>query len=264
MEEKTTLGRSWRAIGLAVGLVCVVSAGSALWLPHSKSNTQDGLPQVKNETASFQLVSEEKRGSFLVVKVRNISGKGITAYSVSLGRSSRQDMDYCISGYTIEPGSTEEIEFPLSDLDVTDTSNGKRTQIRILSVIFADRTSDGDRGVAAMIQDRRLGKKIQLKRINRMIRDALASGDANLSSALDTLKAGIGLLSEGPDGKEQSSYVNSGLHDAKVDVLRLIERFEQNERAKTLGVADETQRGHLLRESLNKVVQESEKWVDRY
>lgn len=261
--KKTSTSRTWRIIGLAFGISCVAVVGSSLWLPHSQSNSQDDPPQIKNETASFQLVSQEKRGGVLVLTMRNVSAKGITAYSVSDGPQSRVDTDYTISGHVIKPGDIEEIEIPLATLDKKKSSSGKKIEIRILAVVFHDHTSEGNPGIAAMIQQVRLGQKIQLGRINRLIRQALKSPDASFPAALSGLKASIASLSEDPD-KDQSSYVHSGLHDAKGDVLRLIEELEEKENAKSLGALAEGGTVPFLREGLNKIIQESEKWVDRY
>jgi hypothetical protein len=265
--EKTNTSRTWRIIGLAFGISCVAVVGSSLWLPHSQSSSQDDLPQIRNETASFQLVSQEKRGAFLVLTMRNVSAKGITAYSVSGDPNGREDMDYAIGGHVIKPGDIEEIEFSLSSLDKAYSAKGKKSQIRILAVVFDDHTSEGNPGVAAMIRENRLGKKIQLKRINRLIREALRSLDANSSNVLGSLKSDIASLPEDAD-KDQSSYVHDGLHSAKQDILGLIEELEQKENARGLGALTEHPRaggtGLFLREGLDKIIQESEKWVGRY
>jgi hypothetical protein len=264
--EKTNSSRSWRIIGLAFGISCV-AVGSSLWLPHGQSSSQDDLPQIRNETASFQLVSQEKRGDFLVLTMKNVSAKGITAYSVSGDPNGREDMDYAIGGYVIKPGDNEEIEFSLSSLDKLYSSKGKKSQIRILAVVFDDHTSEGNPGVAAMIRENRLGKKIQLKRINHLMREALKTADANFSIAFRSLKSEIAALPEDAD-KDQSSYVHDGLHSAKQDILRLIEELEQKENARSLGALTERARaggtGLFLREELSKLIQESEKWVGRY
>lgn len=96
-----------------------------------------------------------------------------------------------------------------------------------------------------------------------MIREALVSPDANLSAAIRVLKLGVASLSEEPE-TEQSSFVSSGLHDAKVDVLRLIEDFQQDDRVIAAGVEDEPRVGRLLRDKLNNLIQHSEKWLTRY
>lgn len=263
MEKNKIRSQSRRTIGLTLTLAFAALVGSALWSPYRQSTAQSTLASIQNETTSFQLVGEEKRGDFLVLKMKNVSEKGITAYSVSSDPYSRGDTDFAISGHVIKPGDVEEIEIPLAELDKKDPSSGKKSRFRIVAVVFDDHTSEGNPGVAAMIRDHRLGKKIQLERINRLILGALNEADAKASATLGSLKSKIASLSEQPD-EEQSSYVQSGRHDAKIDVLRLLERLEQNETSKSMSVAGESDASRVLREGLNNLMQESEGWVRRY
>jgi hypothetical protein len=102
MEKKKAFLRSWRIVGLTFGLVCVALLSFSIWLPHTKSDSQkDNLPQVINKTESFQLVSAEKQGGVLLLKIKNVSEKGITAYSISSRPTGREDTDYSISGQVI-------------------------------------------------------------------------------------------------------------------------------------------------------------------
>lgn len=264
MEKKKAFFQSWRIVGLTFGLVCVAMLSFSMWLPHTKSDSQKNtLPQVKNETESFQLVSAEKQGDILLLKMKNVSGKGITAYSISSRPTGREDTDYSISGHVIEPGDIEEVEVPFSAFYTINSSTQQKPVIHILAVVFDDHTSEGDFGVATVIKDTRSGKKTQLKRINRLLREALQSPDDNLNDALNQLKSRIALLSEEPE-MGQSLAIQSGLHNAKEDVLRLIERFEQSQTAQDKSPLAENGNRHALREGLNKLVQEGEKWVARY
>jgi hypothetical protein len=135
--------------------------------------------------------------------------------------------------------------------------------IRILAVVFDDHTSEGDFGVATIIKDTRSGKRMQLKRINRLLHETLQSSDANLPVALDRLKVGIAALSEEPE-MGQSLAIHSGLHNAKEDVLTLIERLEQSYTAQNRSPLAENSNRQTLREGIDNLVKEGERWAARY
>jgi hypothetical protein len=266
MKKARAFPKRWRSIGLTFGILCVALLALSRWLPNTKSDSQkDFLPKIKNETESFRLVSAEKNGAVLVLKMRNVSSKGITAYSISTRPGSREDTDYSLSGHVIAPGDIEETEISSASLYTINSSNQPKPMIRILAVVFDDRTSEGDFGVATIIKDTRLGKKMQLKRINRLIRETLQSSNTSSFHNLSSLKSRIAALSEETEqGEFFSPAVRSGLHSAKEDVLTLIGQLEQNENTQSSHSLSENDISLSLREGLNKLAVKSEEWINRY
>lgn len=245
-------------------LLCMTVFGMGVWSSGIKSNLQDDtLPKVKNETESFQLVSIEKAKDTVLLRMKNISGQGITAYSIASHENGREDTDYSIGDYVIANGAIEEIEIPLSSLRGSGASKRKKSDIRILAVVFEDQTSEGDYTAAADIRNTRLGKKIQLKRINQLLLEALNLHGTNQMSTLSDLKSRIASLSEDIE-KGQPSAVRSGLRNAKQDVLTLIDRIEQRQKAMDTTHQADNSAGNDLQGELTKLVREGEKWIARY
>src|SRR5919205_134396 len=115
MKKDKTFSQRFRSIGLTFGILCVALLILGQWLPNTRSDSQkDIFPKINDETESFQLTSAEITGDNLVLKMKNISSKGITAYSISTRPSSRVDTEYSLSGHVIVPGAIEEIEVSLT------------------------------------------------------------------------------------------------------------------------------------------------------
>ncbi len=245
-------------------LLCVAVFGTGILSSGVRSNSQeDRLPQVKNETESFQLVSIEKNKDLITLRMKNASDRGITAYSVSSHGRSRADTDYSISGHVIAPGEIEEIEIPFSSLNTSGAFTGKGPEIRILTVVFDDHTSEGDFTAAADIRNTRIGKKIQLKRINRLMEEALKSSDADSLNTLNNLKLRIATLPENIE-KGQPFAVGSGLRNAKEDILTLIDRIEERQKDSNAKPQVYGNNNTDLRGELTKLLREGEKWIAKY
>jgi len=256
MEKKKTLPKRFLVIALLI-LSGVAFASWGLILPGGKTASQD-LPQVKNGTRSFQLVSKELRQfgeEFVVLEMKNVSRKGITAYSISANPNGRTDTDYNISGHVIAPGETEEIEIPRATVNAADSTDS-RGEIRILAVVFEDGTSEGDPAITSWIRERRLGEKFQFRRIERLLRDTISAlvSTENLKS----LRASIASLPE-DSGDLDSTAFRSGLHAAKEDGLTLIDRLEKTHLTTKAG----SQNIISLRDGLNDILQQTSEWVDR-
>jgi len=94
-------------------------------------------------------------------------------------------------------------------------------------VLFADGSDDGDQKVVADNRHRRLGIKLQLQRISRLLESFSASSDSNTSQPLEKLKSQISSLPEDPE-VGQPGVVRSGLRSGKQSVLSQIEQIEQD------------------------------------
>ena len=258
METKRILPiRSLVTLLLIMAGVAFASLG--LILPGGKTASQD-LPQVKNGTRSFQMVSKELRQfgeEFVVLEMKNMSRKGITAYSISADPNGRTDRDYSISGHVIEPGEMEEIEIPRTAVKSADLSNSPG-EIRILAVVFEDGTSEGDPAIASWIRDQRQGKKVQFRRIERLLRKAINASGSPSPANLKSLRASIASLPETTEELDSAAF-RSGLRHAKQDVITLIDRLEPTQLAMKAG----SQSISSIRDGLNDILQQTSKWIDR-
>ncbi len=140
--------------------------------------------------------------------------------------------------------------------------------ITILTVIFDDRTTAGEYLWAKGILDDRRGNKIQLKRINSLLRKAQKWPDSGEPAAIERLKAEIASL---PVDEEEAPAVRSGLAGAKQRALYLLDELKQwhHSTLTAESVHDVHIRGELagiknLQEGIDKLISLNEKWISRY
>ena len=186
------------------------------------------LPRVRNETESFQLISVERLGYLLQLRLKNTSKKAITAYKIGYSNGWQTGIDKILGNEVVAPGEIEEFRTPFSNVSNSDDPTSPRT-VTILAVVFDDRSSEGDFQAADDILNDRLGQRIQLERINLLIQGVLKSPDTNTPAALGRLKAQIASLSE-DQGKGQPRAIHTGLYYMKQHVLKQIEELEQWQR----------------------------------
>jgi len=136
------------------------------------------VPTVKDNTGSFRLISLERIDHRFVMRVQNTSDKAITAYAKAVCDFPESSADYTLGDQSIKPGEVVTIDTPAKA--VSDHCGSAKTQptITILAVVFDDRTTAGEYQWAKGILDDRGGNRIQLKRINSLLRKAQKWPDA--------------------------------------------------------------------------------------
>ncbi|HVF90675.1 MAG TPA: hypothetical protein VNH22_11460 [Blastocatellia bacterium] len=108
---------------------------------------------IENRTKGLTLITLEKESEYLIAKFRNDYDKIITGYQVSVGIGSIQTQLLSESDQLL-PGAIRKEILPLQvDLD--------KYGIKILAVIFDDRTSEGDVNSIHEMSDYRAGVKLQ-------------------------------------------------------------------------------------------------------
>jgi hypothetical protein len=219
------------------------------------------LPQVRNETESFQLVSVEKIGDLLQLRLKNTSKRAITAYKIGYSNGWQTGIDYLIGDDVVAPGEIEEFRTPFNNLSSSDDPTSPQT-VTILAVVFDDRSSEGDFKAADDILNNRLGQKIQLERINRLIKGVLKSPDSNTPAALSRLKSQIASLSE-DQGKGQPRAIHTGLYYMKQQVLKQIEELEQWQRDGKALLRTELYGSVNLQDALVKIKELGEKRIPK-
>ncbi|MBI3653595.1 MAG: hypothetical protein HY231_21400 [Acidobacteria bacterium] len=249
---------------VVIFFICGALFSLGIWTSKAKSKQpQNDIPKVKNETESFYLENIERREKRLILKMKNISGKGITAYSFSTNENEKQDFDYSISGHVIKPGEIEEIEISLDNLSPRDGVANKNSTIRILAIVFEDHSSEGDFNIANEIRDHRLGEKNYIQRINQYIEEVLTSPKLDPSTALKMLKSHIALVSEDTYPKFSFAY-RMGLRSAKRNILYLLENLEQQEKKGKFQTQTLNNTGSSFRQEINKIKSQMEGWLSRY
>jgi hypothetical protein len=268
INSLSTKQRLFAVSCVVLGCVLLLSAGA-----RSSSGVltkQDvNLPTVRDDTGSFDLVSVERIDRRLVTRVQNISKKAVTAYVVAICDVPEYSADYSISERRgVEPGQMEEITTSVKSVSEKCDSALAAPTISILAVVFDDRTYRGEFQWAKGILDDRRGQKIQLKRINRFLAEALKKQDGDEFATLEMLKAQISML---PVDEDEGSAVRGGLSQAKKTALFLLGELEQWHQAGATLQSERSKRlrGELLgignlREGFDKIVRFNEKLISRY
>jgi len=221
------------------------------------SQQEDSKPKLRNFVSAFKVESFERVKDHFILGLRNISSKGISAYSYSLGPvnhpTNRDDIDGLIGDTVIAPNEVKEIQIPVIALiHSAEVAPNHEASINIIAVVFEDRTVEGDRKVTASITDIRLGEKIQFKRIHPLLKETLNTAGDDITSKIGDLEARIAALSEEPE-PGQSDAVKTGLHSAKEGVLHLL-----REHVIMSDVGANKQAG------LKHVANQIEEWLSRY
>ena len=203
----------------------VLLFGLALFGLGTASYLRPGLqaPTVMNKTKSVEIISlvPTDRGNDLLL--RNITPKNITGYSVAFKNGASTTVDLTVGERVIAPGDQFTVHLPES-LEMLQPS--------IRYVVFDDDTGDGDATAILELQDRRAGRREQLRRIVSMLNTATASAN------LEQLKTDLQSLPE-DTAAGRSVYFTLGLRNAKEDALLEVGKLDKsNVRAELTKLAE--------------------------
>jgi hypothetical protein len=180
-------------------------------------------PNVMNKTKSVEIISlvPTDRGNDLLL--RNITSKNITGYSVAFKNGASTTVDLTVGERVIGPGDQFTVHLPESV---------EMLQPSIRYVIFDDDTGDGDATAILELQDRRAGRREQLRRIVSML------NTATVSANLEQLKTDLESLPE-DTAAGRSVYFTLGLRNAKEDALLEVGKLDKgNVRAELTKLAE--------------------------
>ncbi len=201
------------------------------------------------------------------MRMQNTSKKTITAYTKAVCDVPHSTTDYTMAD-PIEPGQVIEIVMSFRGLSIMCESAKTQPSITILATVFDDRTYGGDFQWVKGLWDDWRGKKIQLKRINRILAKASKWSDLGVPAMLERLKAEIAAL---PIDEEESPVVRGGFYSAIQDELYLLDQLKQwHYSSLTAQVRRNIQiKGELagidsIPEGIAKLIALNEKWISRY
>jgi len=251
----------------SVVLGCLLVSTAVASLSGRSARQHGGMPIIKDKTGSLRFVSIEKVDWLFVVRMENTSKKAISAYVVAVCGAPEHSADYTLGDHLIEPGENAEVKVAVQA--VSDKCGYAITQptISILSVVFDDRSFEGESQWAIGILEQRRGQKIQLERINRALKDALKRPDAPDRSVLQTLQVYIGSL---PIDEQEPPAVRSGLAAARDSAMYMLTEIEQwhesrvGSSSKSVALRGELVGANNLREALERLTRLNEKWITRY
>jgi hypothetical protein len=188
---------------------------------------------VQNKTRSFEVVQTRQLdgGEGAELSLRNGYDKNVTAYVVSAnGLISLVDFLYSDAEdeRKIAPGGvySRNLSFVESP-DTPDLATQQNLGIKILAVMFDDKTGDGDPELIARILDMRMGSKIQSARILQILKETLNSSRTTDDTLFDTLRARMSAL---PTDSERAISPSSRarLKTERDDVLWWLERLKNS------------------------------------
>lgn len=144
------------------------------------------LPEIINNTSAIQVISVTPGQDGHELRLKNVSKKNITGYSVGV-ESAYRTSDLTVGEHTISPG--EEITVQLPQIrNPSGAQNVTRSLPTIRFVIFDDDSSEGDDIAAQELRDIRSGRREQLNRIIVLLNAAARSLDVTqLESQLQAL-----------------------------------------------------------------------------
>lgn len=173
--------------------------------------------RIKNLTHGLTVVKLEKDVDQDLIRVilRNDYPKTITAYEVAVGSGTIQSQ--CITEETddrtpIHPGDIREEVYPLQD-DVDSLG------IRVLAVIFEDRSSDGELQYVQEMQDYRHGLILGIRHSLELLNETIRAPKAELPQALAKLQRELSPVSQRAEGT-LPHFVELGMRDATARIAR--------------------------------------------
>ena len=121
---------------------------------------------VKSRTRGNEILKADVLGDDVRIRLQNKHAQTITAFAISLGNTTvKVDFAYSEVSSGIEPGETLEKSYSFSHSAI----RAENPTLHLLTVLLRDGTTDGDLKVAQEIYDQRLGQKIQLQRMLKVL-----------------------------------------------------------------------------------------------
>ena len=177
-------------------------------------------------------------GDQMKVTLKNNHKQAITAYSILIGESYRIVTDYAYSEEELEvvgiaPGKTLEVSYPLPASLIA-----SMPPVILQAVVLDDNNAEGSPAVEHEIKDQRLGEKIQLRRVLRIL-----DKQENFPNDLTALKAEISAALDRPEAEtlmavneadplygtilEMSHQLKAGLQVGREKMLHRLSEIEE-------------------------------------
>ena len=199
------------------------------------SQTVANLPTVVNKTKSL-IVTVEPNSSTMPnfkMKVLNSSAKPVFGFAFNVyseGKARLMGVPRGEDGANlIEPGAAYESKAGYPTQLVRESSAVPPTtmssaELQILSVVFADGSTEGDGGPAVRLRAYQLGAKVQLSRILSILRSGAATDPDTLSAKIE--KSPVSISSD-----DMSSILNAftGLAPSELEAARASAEFSAME-----------------------------------
>lgn len=240
---------------LALGLL-VFSQSSPL-----KATAQDDGHNIviANKTSAFHVIEAKRGKDSFTLTLKNNYGRRITAFVITIEKNFRITEDFIsseLSEVGIDSQGTFQRTYPLS----SSLQDQPSLDISIQSVVFDDKTGDGDPIIFEDIRDERLGRAVQVKRALKLLDKYLSSFNPHEGVNTGQLRNDIQAALNRPEPETfillrelhplgtinrkgtntLSDFVLEGLAAGEADALRRIEDVEHsaNRKDSLLKIAD--------------------------
>lgn len=190
---------------------------------------------VKSRTKGYEGLKADFLDNRLRIRLQNNRKETVTAFAISFGDTVvKEDFAYSEVHFGIEPGDTFEKSYPFSGL----SSGTELPELQLLTVILKDGTNDGDFDVAQQIKDERLGEKIQIHRMLKVLeKERFSHQDikalkGEITAALDAGEYEVRiirkeLLRTSAMDDNLSEDLQKGLHWGREKILQRFQTLEQ-------------------------------------
>jgi hypothetical protein len=193
---------------------------------------------------ALEIEKQERVSGTLKVRLRNVSGKDITAWSYTTGWVAHPGGQVTDGNATGDPliaaGDVTELEFDRTTLyHISLHTPQNIALINIIAVVFDDLTAEGDARVTTEMIEGSKGCLVQLKRIRPLLKKVLEAPDSDFSLAVREFEAAISAL---PDlaSPSQSAAFREGLADGKRYVELNLELVRKEITTKPVSIGRET------------------------
>lgn len=174
----------------------------------------------ENDTKGLTIISKEREGDFINLKLRNDYTKTVTAFVVAVAKMTIHTETLTGADYNdvFLPGDIREESYFLQ-LDVD------KLGIKLLAVAFEDGTTDGTKMFVDNIRQYRSGMKMQREHSLALLKGIVNTSSVDLQSSLANLQAQAPQISQEKQ-RELPYFVRRGLLDEQDRFLRLIQHIK--------------------------------------
>ena len=169
------------------------------------------------------------------IRLQNNYKQTITAFAISFDNTIvKEDFAYSEVHFGIEPGETFEESYPFT----RSSPGAELPTLHLVAVLLNDGTNDGNAKVAQQIRDERLGEKIQIHRMLKILekeessRKDIKALKGDITAALDAGEDQVRiirkeLLPTSETDDNLSENLKKGLHWGREKMLRSFQTLEQ-------------------------------------
>jgi hypothetical protein len=213
----------WIYLALSlVGGFLTIGAWAGGFGPTKNQSQQLKTLNLLNNTNSLKITKAElePNGRTVRLAVTNTSKKSIDWFRISFGQGSDIEADFAYADKSIlSPNESYEDSYPVG-------TESNKVDITIVSVVFDDKTSDGDARFAQKLIDKRHGQKIELQRLVPLLNEITNAPSKERKDALvGTLESRIG---EGAIDNSLPEATREGIKIARERVLDNIRRTKNS------------------------------------